>query len=1130
MRSAPPLHSGGEAQERVLVLDGQTNQALACVRSLGRAGHAVFVASHLRWPLATWSRYCRDRFRLESETIEAFAELRAWARERGVTLVLPLTERACLLCNAERPAWESLGIVVGCGPDEMLLRAFDKAQTVEHAAACGVPTPPTRAPTSLVECREAAEAVGYPCVVKPRFSNFHDGFVFRAGGAASYVGDPTQFDAAIAASRQGDRWPVIQGYVPGSGKGVFALCDHGRAVAWFAHERLRDVRPSGSGSSLRRAIALDPRLREPAERLLCEMQWHGPAMVEFRDDGTHPPYLIEVNGRFWGSLQLAVSAGVDFPSLWVALLRGRTITPFPAYTEGVTLRWLWGDVKRFLYIMAGAPAGYPGRYPSARQGLRELLGPQPPGTRSETWSAGDRWPAVGELVQGVGEVVTRALRRRASPAPAPLDGDGRRPVRVLMVTSDWPTPDRPRTTNFIKRQAEFLQAAGADVDVLHFPGAQKPLNYLAAWRAVRRRLAAGRYDLVHAQFGQSGLVALPKRVPLVVTFRGSDLLGVVSDATGRQSWRGRVLQRLSRMVARRADAVIVVSEHMKAQLPAGVAATVIPSGLDLQLFHPIPRDEARRRLGWAPDRRVVLFVGRPFQARKRHALARDAVALLNRVQPTDLVVAWGVPHVEMPVYMSAADVLVCTSMQEGSPNVVKEALACNLPVVSVAVGDVALRLKGVDGCELCADDRPETIAAALDRVLRRGQRVDGHDAVQPLNEALLTEQVLSIYRSVLNGRAADRRGTRRLTVRELAPSEELQWDALVRRFDNHRIVHTRAWLRSLEASGCGRPLYLVCERDHEIVGCLPGLLVRLGPLRLFGSPLPGWQTVSMGPVFDERRVTTTELVGACMAFLRHRYGIHHIELMTNHLDPVAMPTLGFRGEAVATYRAPLHPGDEATTLRAMKDSARRNVRRAIKLGLVTRFETDESFVDEHYSQIKEVYARRGFSVPFGKRRVLEYFRHMKAAGSLLAIAVYLGDGGPCIATGMFTVDGHELLLSMWTHRTSYRWYRPTELMTWTVMQRAIALGCNSFDLMGRGDFKAKFGAEPDWSKRRWVWSRYRWLTWARDLVKRAHLWQQVLRGHVTQLRTPLLPPSPTEAGQVEDRADRRSRALDEVAR
>src|SRR6185437_12852280 len=160
-------------------------------------------------------------------------------------------------------------------------------------------------------------------------------------------------------------------------------------------------------------------------------------------------------------------------------------------------------------------------------------------------------------------------------------------IRVLMITSEWPVPDgRPRTTFFIKRQAEFLQAAGVDVDVFHFKGAGNPWNYVKAWVHARRRMAAGGYDLIHAQFGQSGLLALPKRLPLVVTFRGSDLLGIISDVTGRHTLLGRVSQQASRFVARHADVVVVVAEHMKRFLPPGVSATVIPSGLDLALFQP----------------------------------------------------------------------------------------------------------------------------------------------------------------------------------------------------------------------------------------------------------------------------------------------------------------------------------------------------------------------------------------------------------------------------------------------------------------------------------------------------------------------------------------------------------------
>ena len=324
------------------------------------------------------------------------------------------------------------------------------------------------------------------------------------------------------------------------------------------------------------------------------------------------------------------------------------------------------------------------------------------------------------------------------------------PIRVLMITSDW--PDRAHwggTATFIARQVDFLRAAGVAVDVFPFRGGKKPTRYAAAWLDVRRRLRRQRYDLIHAQFGQSGLLALPKRVPLVVTFRGDDVLGVLSDADGRRTALGRLLPVLSRLVARRADATIVVSEHLAEFLDGGAEPHVIPSGVDFQRFRIIPQPEARRHLGLPSDRRLVLFVGNPELPRKRYPLARQAVGIVAQSLPVELVLGWAVPHDQIPYFMNACDALVFTSLQEGSPNVVKEALACNLPVVSVAIGDVPERLRGLSGCEVCADDAPATIAAALVRVLRRGERVASRERLRELDEHVITARVIAVYRSVL---------------------------------------------------------------------------------------------------------------------------------------------------------------------------------------------------------------------------------------------------------------------------------------------------------------------------------------------------------------------------------------------
>src|SRR2546423_11510221 len=299
-----PAHTQPLVPDRVLVLAGSSPPALACVRHLGRAGYRVLTAGRLRWPWAAWSRYCACTCWHATETLQGFATARAWAYANGVGIVLPLTELACQLCNAERAQWEALGMVVGCAPEPLALRAFDKAQTLRLAEACGVEIPPTRYPASLEQCRAAARAIGYPCIVKPRFTAAWNGLGFVLDRGLCYVAGEAELDQAVLTRRQGRHWPVIQRFVPGQGKGLFTVCDHGRPVAWFAHERLRDIRPSGSGSSLRRSVAVDPRLRPRPDRPLAPMQRPGPAMLEFRDDGVEPPWLMEVNGRVWGSLQL----------------------------------------------------------------------------------------------------------------------------------------------------------------------------------------------------------------------------------------------------------------------------------------------------------------------------------------------------------------------------------------------------------------------------------------------------------------------------------------------------------------------------------------------------------------------------------------------------------------------------------------------------------------------------------------------------------------------------------------------------------------------------------------------------------------------------------------------------------
>lgn len=333
----------------------------------------------------------------------------------------------------------------------------------------------------------------------------------------------------------------------------------------------------------------------------------------------------------------------------------------------------------------------------------------------------------------------------------------RQPLRVLMVTSEWPSDDRSKQAPFIARQYEFLVRAGVGVDVLFFRGSKNPVNYLRGWLRCQTRMRTGDYDLVHAQFGQSGILALPKVCPLVLTLRGSDLLGIV-DAAGSMTFLGHILMALTRWVSRRADAVVLVSAHMLDYLPPCRRVEIIPSGLDLNLWAPTDRSAAREALGWAPDEKIVLFVGDPEVDGKNVELARRTMQIVEATRPARLQIVWAVPHDQVPLMMSAADALLFTSRQEGSPNAVKEALACNLPVVSVPIADVPERCGELSTCVVTSGWDADELAAGLNRVLDLPRSNEGRKSIQSLEEGLLTQKLISLYRSVVESEQERRRG------------------------------------------------------------------------------------------------------------------------------------------------------------------------------------------------------------------------------------------------------------------------------------------------------------------------------------------------------------------------------------
>ena len=300
----------------------------------------------------------------------------------------------------------------------------------------------------------------------------------------------------------------------------------------------------------------------------------------------------------------------------------------------------------------------------------------------------------------------------------------------------------------LARQIESLRARGVDVDVLEVRGAAK-LKYLRHMPELRDRAAFA--DIVHGHYGFSGWLARSQfKKPVVISFMGCDLLGN-RQPDGRISWGGQLEVSINRQVARTAAAVIVKSREMASVLRP-VESHVVPNGVDMELFRPRDRDAARASLGWELGRAYVLFPADPKNRRKGFAIAQAAVAEASAATGTEaeLVALHGVQPATVPTYMNACDVMLLASHHEGSPNVVKEAMSSNLPVVAAQVGDVRELFARAVGYVACNRD-PTTLGRELAALLAQAEPTDGRAPLEKLGLDLDTVagRLVGIYEQVL---------------------------------------------------------------------------------------------------------------------------------------------------------------------------------------------------------------------------------------------------------------------------------------------------------------------------------------------------------------------------------------------
>lgn len=405
---------------RVLVTDAHSTSALGVVRSLGAQRMRVTVAGEEgRFNLAAHSRYIARAITCapaEERPLQFADRIGEELQANRYDLLIPVTDTSVTIISRQRERFDAL-TTVALPPEPALRAALDKGLTVKVAEENGVAVPRTWRFDSMAALEVAARDLSYPCVVKPRFSRCWDGVGKIVRGSVHYATSP---EALLRVYRERPHAPdlfLVQELVTGTGTGVFVLADHGTPVALFAHKRLRESSPTGGRASLAESLPLDARLVEPATRILKALAWHGVAMVEFKDPGEpHPPVLMEVNGRFWGSLPLALAAGVDFPALLASLIfRGSASAPH-TYAVGVRCRHLKGDLGHLAAVLKGRPKEWTGPFPGRLETIAAMT-PWPGRWRPYNFRLSDPLPALLESWHVLAEdvaAVARLARRKAS--------------------------------------------------------------------------------------------------------------------------------------------------------------------------------------------------------------------------------------------------------------------------------------------------------------------------------------------------------------------------------------------------------------------------------------------------------------------------------------------------------------------------------------------------------------------------------------------------------------------------------------------------------------------------------------------------------------------------------------------
>lgn len=346
------------ATENVLVLDANGQAGLSIVRSLGQRGIAVTAGSSRQFSLGHVSKYSSHSFQYPDPTESApkfVTALVEYLTQVEHSIVMPVRDSTSTICSKRKTTIEETGTTVAVEGWEQFKQAYDKGQLFSLVESLSVPTPTTYDPQSLAAVEEIAQDVPYPAVVKPRSKTVWDDSGechYTRIDDAHYVETPGELVKSYRrilsqypVLEDQDHYPLVQEYIDGTTTTTVVLADDGEILTHFQEERIRTYPSSGGNSTLLRGINC-PHMLESAKEVIGALNWSGPAMVEFMRTPEGVPYLIEVNGRYWGSVPFAIESGLNFPWLHYQLLQGLTVDPPQSvHTDTPHHRLLYLDLK-----------------------------------------------------------------------------------------------------------------------------------------------------------------------------------------------------------------------------------------------------------------------------------------------------------------------------------------------------------------------------------------------------------------------------------------------------------------------------------------------------------------------------------------------------------------------------------------------------------------------------------------------------------------------------------------------------------------------------------------------------------------------------------------------------------------